>query len=292
MSCDVCGATSAGGQFCIACGRPLTPALTPATATVGTRERPRQARSNWLSFQEIRLLACPRCGAPNSAARWHCARCGAAFDERAQQHASAEAATPTTEAPPVQPESARWLALITIVAGVAVVAVAVVMLASRGVGPFGADSDGASVTQAARAGVADVSASSPAGGPSALRALTDGDPATAWHIGGDASGQWIELRLKESVQIDHLLIWNGDQGSGDSFAHSNPVKDVLISFPDVGKGYTATFPNRTANFRVDMIDPPVSNRIRIQIRDVYGGEQPLTALSEVEALVNSTGAAE
>lgn len=288
MSCQVCGVDSAGGQFCVACGQPLAAELAPAATAVATRERARPARNTWLDFQEIRLLACPKCGAPNSAARWQCARCGETFDEQAVQEAVAELAPSVDEPPAVQPEPAPWLGLITIVAGVAVVAVAVVMLASRGVGPFGSDDAATPVTQATQAGIEQVRASDRAAESGVQRSIADGDTATAWWVEGDATGEWIELRLDTAVQIDHLLVWNGDQRDDASFAAANRVRDVLISFPDVGKRYTARFANVNANFRVDMPAPPVSKRIRIRIMSVYGGDAERTAISEIEALVNSS----
>ncbi|CAN5793396.1 hypothetical protein BH23ACT10_BH23ACT10_36630 [soil metagenome] len=288
MSCQVCGVASTGGQFCVACGQPLAAESASTATAVATRERARPARSTWLDFQEIRLLACPKCGAPNSAARWQCARCGETFDERAVEEVLAEIPPTVDEAPVVQSEPAPWLGLITVVAGVAVVAVAVVMLASRGVGPFGSDETAAPVTQATQAGIEQVRASDLAAASGVQRNVADGDTATAWWMDGEVKDEWIELRLDTSVQIDHLLVWNGDQRDDDSFAAANRVRDVLISFPDVGKRYTARFANVNANFRVDMPDPPVSKRIRIKILSVYGGDAERTAISEIEALVNSS----
>ena len=290
MSCQVCGVTSVGGQFCVACGRPLSSVLTSTATAVTTREREQPSRSTWLAFQEIRLLACPKCGAPNSAARWQCARCGETFDDRADDEPSVEVTPPVEEAPPVQPESAPWVALITVVVGAAAVAVAVAMLASRGVGPFGSQEPAAPVTQAAQATVADVRASATAA-DSTQRMVADGDPTTAWRTDDDGGDQWVELRLASAVRIDHLLVWNGDQSSNRSFTGTDRVRDVMIIFPDGDKRYTATFPDRNANFRVDMPDPPFARRIRILITSVYG-DAGQAALSEIEALVNSTAPAE
>ena len=102
MNCRFCGALSSGGQYCIGCGEPLAPALSATHAAVGTRERARPAPGAWLTLQEIRLLACPKCGAPNSAARWRCARCGHRFDGGDQDESTT---TDTSEqATAVQPE--------------------------------------------------------------------------------------------------------------------------------------------------------------------------------------------
>lgn len=286
MSCQVCGVATVGGQFCVACGQPLASVMTSTATAVTTREREQPSRSTWLAFQEIRLLACPKCGAPNSAARWQCARCGATFDDRANDDPSVEVTPPAEEAPPVQPESAPWVALITVVVAVAGVAVAVTMLASRGIGPFGSSEPAAPVTQATRATVADVQASATAA-DSSHGLVADGDPATAWRTEGEDVEPWIELRLRSAVQIDHLLVWNGDQSTNRSFTATDRVRDVMIVFPDVGKRYTATFPDRNANFRIDMPAPPIARRIRIRILSVYG-DAGRAALSEVEALVNTS----
>lgn len=288
MSCQACGVSTTGGQFCVACGQPLAAEFVSAATAVATRERSHPPRNTWLEFQEIRLLACPKCGAPNSAARWQCARCGETFAEGTDEESSAEITPRVDDALPVQPEPAPWLGLITVVAGVAVVAVAVVMLASRGVGPFGADEPPMPVTQATQAGIEGVRASDLAAAAGVQSNVADRDPATAWWIEGDPTGEWIELRLETSVQIDHLLVWNGDQSDDASFAAADRVREVLIAFPDAGKRYTAVFADVNANFRVDMPDPPVSKRIRIKILSVYDGDADRTAISEIEALVNSS----
>jgi hypothetical protein len=254
MSCPICGVSS-GGQFCVACGRPLTAAL-PATATataVSTREREQPART---------------------------------FDDRAQDEPSVELTPPAAEAAPVQTESAPWLGLITVVVGIVAVAVAVVMLASRGIGPFGVQQPAPPVTQAVGAPVSSYRASSTAA-DSRPDAIGDKDPATAWHSDGNGEGQWIEIRLDRHVEIDHLLVWNGDQRSADSFRATDRVREVQIVFPEDGKKYTATFLDRPTNFRVDVPDPPRARRIRIKVLSTYGAAGQV-ALSEVEALVNGS----
>ncbi len=288
MSCQACGVTSAGGQYCVSCGQPLVPAM--SAVAVRERARPERNTNAWLALQEIRLLACPKCGAPNSAARWQCARCGETFADRGDDELPADVTPTSDQVTPTQPEPAPWLGLITVVAGVAVVAVAVVLLASRGVGPFSSDGDATAVSPMVQAGVTEVRSSGSAATASVQRGLVDGDPATAWLVEGDAEDEWVELRLDKAAKIDHLLVWNGDQRDDSSFASTNRVRDVLISFPDARKRYTAVFPDVDANFRVDMVDPPVSKRIRIKIKSVYG-DANRTALSEVEALVNSPSAA-
>jgi hypothetical protein len=284
MSCQICGETSGGGQYCVGCGQP-TPALLASTATaVETRQRQRPNRNPWLEFQEIRLLACPRCGAPNSAARWQCARCGHTFiDDSSDEEPSAEISPAPQEVASTTTESAPWVALISVVVGVAAVAVAVAMMASRGVGPFAAPEDVAPVASVEPAPVkVRASGSGPGGvGPN----IADGSIESAWRTSGPGTDEWIELRLDSETRIDHLLVWNGDQHDAETFNNLNRVRSVLITFPDGGKSYTAEFPDRSGNFRVDMPNPPVARRIRIDIISVYGGNDH-AALTEVEALIN------
>lgn len=299
MRCPVCDAPSTGGQFCVSCGAAMTAAVPSTSAALGTRHRTRPAPGAWLALQEIRLLACPRCGAPNSAARWRCARCGTHFDDDAADGAPAElpaerwgTITPAEQptAATSQPESARWLALITVVAGVAVVSVAVIMLAARGVGPFGEPDEPPVLTHATSAPVQRVEASAAAGAEGDAANAIDGDPSTAWLVDEPpGSLPWIELRLDQPVQIDHLLVWNGHQGSDDAFRSHNRVREVLIQFPDQ-KDYTVELPDRDANVRIDMPRPPVAGTIRLTVQSVHGPSDRQTALSEVEALVATPSA--
>lgn len=295
MSCSACGVLSDGGQFCVGCGQRLAPAaLASASASLAVREAPGPPRNAWLAVQqEIRLLACPKCGAPNSAARWHCARCGTVFDE-AQEADEAPLAPPadppTEDATAVQPEAAPWLTLVTVVAGVAVVAVAAVMLISRGVGPFEGRTEPTPVAQAAPVQIAAASVSSSVDATSGAEQLIDGDVGTAWRT--DAAGAtWVELELEEPARVDHLLVWNGDQASSASFDATNRVTEALILFPDLEKAYRAPFEDIDDNFRIDIPQAPTADRIRIKITGTGGGHD-VTAISEIEALVNTAPVAE
>ncbi|HEX6254572.1 MAG TPA: discoidin domain-containing protein [Euzebyales bacterium] len=283
MSCQICGAAAGAGQFCVDCGQPL-PALLASTATaVSTKERERPSRNPWLEFQEIRLLACPRCGAPNSAARWQCARCQHTFvHDASADELSAEITPAPDEAAPAPTESAPWVALISVVVGMAAVAVAVAMMASRGVGPFASSEDAAPV---ALVKPAEVEVRTSGSGPGGVGIhVADGKLETAWRTSGAGPDEWIELRLGSETRIDHLLVWNGDQRDPETFDSFNRVRSVLITFPDGGKSYTAEFPDRSGNFRVDMPDPPVARRIDIKVTGVHGSNDH-AALTEVEALI-------
>ncbi|HSK90506.1 MAG TPA: discoidin domain-containing protein [Euzebyales bacterium] len=286
MNCAVCGAPSSGGQFCVGCGEPLGSTLTASRTAIGTRERPRPAPGAWLALQEIRLVACPRCGAPNSAARWRCARCGQAFDDRAGEDGAA--AEPPPEQPTtVQPEPARWLVLITAAAGVAVIAVAVMMLTARGVGPFRGQQVAPALAEATPIEVAGIEVSQDGPEGATKHNLTDGDPATSWQVAGTGVGEWVELRFGQPVQIDHLLIWNGDQRTADSFAAANRVQGIVIEFPNADKVYEVeTLPDIRENVRVTMkARPPVADRIRIRITSVHD-DVGVTALSGIAALAH------
>jgi DNA-directed RNA polymerase subunit RPC12/RpoP len=255
---------------------------------VQTRERARPAPGAWLALQEIRLVACPRCGAPNSAARWRCARCGETFDdsEIAEETSAAVVAEETVTA---QPESARWLVLITAAAGVAVLAVAGMMLAARGIGPFQGQEEAAAVAEATTTPIDDVDASEqgPEGG--VVENVVDGDTTTSWQLAGAGIGEWVELRFSQPVQIDHLLIWNGDQRSDSSFQSASRIRDLLIEFPDADKAYRVTLPDRRDKVRVTTDGrPPLADVIRLRIQSVYGGQTGVTAVSEINALTGGS----
>lgn len=185
--------------------------------------------------------------------------------------------TTVDEATAVQPESAPWLAVITGVVSVAALAVAVAMLVTRGVGPFGGADEPAAMPTFAEAPVEGITASAAKG---AADNLIDQDTTTAWRVSGDGVGQWVEIDLEEPVQIDHLLVWNGEVGE----AGTNRVRDVLITFPDAEKSYTAEFLADETNFRVDMEDPPISSRIHIEIRSAHG-DAGRTGLTDIRALM-------
>jgi hypothetical protein len=293
MSCSICGAPSSGGQYCIGCGEPLGSPLTASRTAVGTRQRARPAPGAWLALQEIRLLACPKCGAPNSAARWRCARCGQTFDDRDRDDNTPLEATPE-QAVAVQPESARWLVLITAAAGVAVVAVAVMMMSARGIGPFAASVDQTAVADAVPIVVDHVDASDEGAEGTSVTNLVDGDSATAWQLAGAGVGEWVELHFGQPVQVDYLLVSNGDQRSDGSFRAASRVAGMVIEFPDSDKVYEVKeLPDRQQNVRVTLKRrPPVTDMIRIRITSVHDREIGVTALSEIEALAHRDPPAE
>jgi hypothetical protein len=295
MSCGFCGALSNGGQYCVGCGEPLGANLSPSRTAVQTRERARPVPGAWLALQEIRLVACPRCGAPNSAARWRCARCGEAFDEHGRDHVTP--AAPLVDDPVMaQPESARWLVLITAAAGVAVLAVAGMMLAARGIGPFNVQDAAAAVTAATATPVDEVDASNRGAEGGTVNNVIDGDTTTAWQLAGAGIGEWIELRFAQPVQIDHLLIWNGNQHDEGSFSTASRIKDLQIEFPDADKAYRVILPDRRDKVRVTIgrrpRRPPLTDVIRLRINSVYEGRTGVTAVSEISALTADTSAPE
>jgi DNA-directed RNA polymerase subunit RPC12/RpoP len=289
VNCGICGALSSGGQYCVGCGEPLATTLTASTVAptaVSTRQRARPAPGAWLALQEIRLVACPKCGAPNSAARWRCARCGETFDERDRDARAARDAT-AEEAVAVQPESARWLVLITVAAAVAVLAVAVTMLAARGIGPFQARQEPATLAEATPISINRVQASDqgPEGG--SVQNLVDGDATTVWQVTGTGIGEWVDIRFDRPVQLDHLLISNGDQRNEGSFAAAGRVNELLIVFRNADKAYKVELPDRPDSVRVTTQGrPPVSDEIRLKIVSIHEGRIGVTALSEIQALTS------
>lgn len=272
MSCRICGTTTTDAQFCVACGQPVE-AAGPSPTALATRERTGPPQSAWLADQEIRLRACPRCGAPNSAARWQCARCCEPMDDRGVggPAAPAAAAAPPTE----QAEPTRWLTFVTALLGVAVAAVTVSMLVTRGVGPFEGREEPTAMPTVQEADLQVVGSSVGQAGR-----IVDGNQETAWRIPADEGTGWVELTLNEPVEIDHLLVANGAPGD----PATTGVRHVEISFPDEDKSYRAEFLDDVTEFRVDMEDPPVASRMRIEIRDGYG-DVDQHGIAEITALV-------
>jgi hypothetical protein len=285
MNCSICGALSTGGQYCVGCGEPLGSTLTAQRTAISTRERARPAPGTWLALQEIRLVACPKCGAPNSAARWRCARCGEGFGEHDNSDSITGETTSSTGEVAAQPESARWLALITAAAGVAVIAVAIMILAARGVGPFRSEDQATALAEAIAIPVAHVEASSPGIEGGSVGNLVDGDETTSWRVAGTGRDEWIELRFGEPVQIDYLLVSNGDQRNDSTFAAASRIKDLLIEFPNARKAYRVGLPDSFDSVRITTkTRPPVTDVIRLKILDVHEGQTSIAALSEIEAL--------
>lgn len=245
-------------------------------------------------MQEIRLLACPRCGAPNSAGRQRCGRCREGFDEQPALEGRHIGNGAASDEPAIQPESAGWLVLITVVSAVAIVAVGAMMLSARGIGPLGsAAEEPVSSSQVTRASVERITASSqltsPSGASYPVANLVDGDPSTAWHDEEDGSGtgKWVELKLADAATISGLLVWNGSQQRG-VFDEYNRVRALRIEFPDVGRVFTVELLDREGPLAVDLPEPVRADRVRLTIESVFEGERVNdTALSEVEVLVSS-----
>jgi hypothetical protein len=176
---------------------------------------------------------------------------------------------------------------------VAVLAVAIMMLAARGVGPFGAEDEASALAEAIPLAVAHVEASDPGAGGGSDDNLIDDDETTAWQVAGTGVGEWVELRFGEPVQIDYLLVSNGDQRNDSSFAAAGRVKDLLIEFPNARKVYRVGLPDRSDSVRVTTQGrAPVTEVIRLKILTVHPGQTRITALSEIEALSHPAPAPE
>ena len=182
--------------------------------------------------------------------------------------------------------------LITAAAGVAVLAVAIMMLAARGIGPFQTRQAPTALLEASPIAIDRVEASDQGPDGGSVQNLVDGDTATAWQLTGTGVGEWVDVRFDRPVQIDHLLISNGDQRSEGGFAAAGRVKELLIVFPNADKAYKVELPDRPDSVRVTTHGrPPVSDEIRLKIVSIHEGRIGVTALSEIQALTSSRDAA-
>lgn len=277
-------------------------------------DRPRAPAATGDESAPSRLVACHRCGAVNAASRRRCARCRADISidspeldgERAASDDAASLHAPGASAMPVgsgvagggdrggsrdtaEPPLPGVLVLATVIASIAVLAVAFTMLSARGVGPFGGPgAEPTDPTQAAGVEIADITASSalpPAGSTTYDAAnLIDDDPTTAWNEGesGDGAGERLELTLAGPTDVTGLLVWNGYQ-AGDDFAQHNRVRMLRLDIGD--RIFRVRLLDRRGPQAIDLPAPVTAERIGLEIVATFPGNRYNdAALSELEVL--------
>jgi hypothetical protein len=280
-----------GRNFCTACGRDLRESSHNATAPLAVAPLPPE---------QIGFAPCPHCGAPNAASRILCGHCRLSLDPDARLDPPTnllapplippvevpQVETPQIEIPPVEPESSRWLLVVTLIAGLVTVVVLLTLLNARGVGVFPAP---ASATLAApsttRLEVVAIQASStlPPAGQVTYDAsnVRDRDPSTAWSEGAQSAvGEWIELQLPRQASITRLLIWNGFQ-KGAQFTQHGCVQRLLIEAG--GRRFAVELYRLRGSQAVDLPTPVRDRTVRLTIDAIFEGtREPHAALSEVE----------
>ncbi|HUH07441.1 MAG TPA: discoidin domain-containing protein [Egibacteraceae bacterium] len=279
--CDV--PVAADDRYCTGCGYALrSPVPAPAIAPA----RPRAPAPE--------VITCGECGAVNAASRLECARCRTDF-ETGEAVPEVAASPPTGDeqadaAAPIEREpdrAFRWLALVTAVVAIAVVAVIVMLLSAQGIGlQLGSPEESPQPGEPVALEIADVAASSalPASGTSSYGAanLIDGDPQTAWNEGaeGPGEGEWVEFLLLAPHQITRVLVWNGHQTDA-LFLGNGRIKTLRIDAGD--RMFEVELFDQRGPQAVDLGEPVAAERIRLTIEETYPGERYAdAALSEVE----------
>lgn len=267
-ACQRCEAPGQTGKYCTQCGYDLRPP--EPVVVVPSHRRPVRAAE---------VVTCAACGAANAASRRTCARCGLPLRDVAV--VPPPPATGGDFGPPVRARARRvspWLAGAVVLSACIVLGLAAVVLAQRGIGPFGGagrDRGGPDVVE-----LRVLRASSALGDAQAGR-LVDGDPRTPWIEGmpGPGIDAWVDLALGGRVEIQRLLVWNGDQSPG-SFARRNRVRGLRIHVG--GERFSVELLDAEGPQAVELPRAVTADRIRLQIASAYGGRLGTeTALSEV-----------
>lgn len=284
MTCKRCGAAVAdGAKFCTACGFDLR-----ATATRAA-EAPRPE-------PVVLLVDCPACGSRNAASRVRCGRCEGELDDRGGELLAVpiHGGVRTDEQKPAtaqERESARVLIVVTLLAGLAVLAVLFSIVQGRGRDTTTAAT--AAPEDAERLEVVAVEASSVLPAAAAVTyqpaMLLDGAADTAWNEGaaGPGTGEWVELTLARPVVISRVVLWNGYQ-KGPAFVENGRVQTLRI---DVGpRRFTVGLLDVQGPQAIDLPTPVTAAVIRLTIEAVYAGARYAdAAISEVEVYGRDPG---
>jgi WD40 repeat protein len=102
--------------------------------------------------------------------------------------------------------------------------------------------------------------------------VMDDEPTTAWKVGGDGAGEWIELKYDKPIEVSRVGIIPGyaktDPCEGtDRFYQYRVVKNVKIEFSD-GSSVEKSFRQRPQMQFVDVPDTKTSS-VRVTIQDTY-----------------------
>jgi hypothetical protein len=269
-ACQRCEAPGQEGKYCTQCGYDLRPP--EPVVVVPSHRRPVRAAE---------VVTCAACGAANAASRRTCARCQSPLRDVGM------VPPPPVESsgfgPPVRARArarrgSPWLAGAVVLSVCIVLGLTAVVLAQRGIGPFGrADAPrGGPDVVALR-----VLRASSALGDAQPGRLVDGDPRTPWIEGmpGPGIGAWVDLALEGRAEVHRLLVWNGDQSSG-AFARRNRVRGLQIRVGD--ERFSVELLDAEGPQAVELPRAVAADRIRLQIASAYGGQLGTeTALSEV-----------
>ncbi len=257
--CPRCEAELQGApNYCTRCGYALV--LTGPTAVEPT------------AVAEPRFVSCPSCEATNAASRRECARCGT--DLTGEDSGAVQGEDEQPDAAAVEePSSPVVFTLAVAVAAIAIVGVIITILSASGIGPFARPSE---LPRELQLEVSAVRTSS-ATGSGAPELLVDGDPETAWRedASGDGVGEWVELQLAGSAQVNRLVVWNG---AGDGADPGARPSELRIDIGD--RTFVASLLDVDGPQAIDLPETLEASSLRLTIAAVDG--EGAAAISEVE----------
>lgn len=290
-----------GSRFCPYCGLHLDASGEPTADTRPDEGRPddRQEHAGPSTDGPVQgpdLLACARCGAPNSQHRVLCGRCGADLetgDVGVQPRPTTPARSGAPDTGPVEPRSTSrraWLAVIVLGAliGSAIGAVMWLRAAGGGVDPeehatfdpalYSGEPEDLQVDRASASSELPPEGSIGYGPAQAI----DGDPTTAWNEGADGHGEGEQLRLQfaEPVWVRRLVIRNGYQKDGRTY-YDNSRADRLLVHLD-GTAYVVDLHDQPGEQAVTLPEPVRARSVTLEVVEaVPGGSYDDLAISEV-----------
>ena len=102
--------------------------------------------------------------------------------------------------------------------------------------------------------------------------LFDGSPRTAWCEGaaGSGAGQRIVLTVSHGAPFDRIIIWNGYQKSGTSFARNARPRTVVVG-TDKDPDVRYTLPDVAGKVVLRLKTMAERREVTVTVRDVYPG---------------------
>jgi hypothetical protein len=111
--------------------------------------------------------------------------------------------------------------------------------------------------------------------------VLDGNPQTAWAegAGGAGVGEWVRCDFNREISLRRITIAPGYFKNRTIWARNNRLSAATVVFSD-GSSRKFNFPNDMKRQTLD-VGAVKTSSVKIVIRDVYQGDDPDTAISEI-----------
>ncbi len=111
--------------------------------------------------------------------------------------------------------------------------------------------------------------------------VIDGSRKTAWIEGADGAGlgEWLRFDFGREINLHRIVVLPGYFKGPDIWKQNNRIASATISFSD-GTSRSINFPDRMERQSFD-VGSVKTSWVRLEIREVYAGSDPDTAISEV-----------